>query len=160
MLGSSEGGLQFAVEKGLGLAFATHLAPHLAISILRSYRKDFRPSVYMKEPKSILAIGVIVGETEEEAKYLADPAELSWARMSTGSSNLSLPTLEEAKTVEETVENMRREVRIARIITSNPIGINIIPTVAGFDLYTQPMLDMMVEEGVEAAVMVGAFSKE
>ncbi|MDG8483799.1 hypothetical protein OLA23_10520, partial [Streptococcus pneumoniae] len=52
----------------------------------------------MKEPKSILAIGVIVGETEEEAKYLAGPAELSWARMSTGSSNLSLPTLEEAKT--------------------------------------------------------------
>ncbi|QOS79365.1 nitronate monooxygenase [Paenibacillus sp. JNUCC31] len=67
---------------------------------------------------------------------------------------------EPAKTVEETVENMRREVRIARSITSNPIGINIIPTVAGFDLYTQPMLDMMVEEGVEVAVMVGAFSKE
>ncbi|MGX9292282.1 hypothetical protein ACSLGF_14010 [Bacillus sp. A015] len=98
MLGSSEGGLQFAVEKGIGLAFAAHLAPHLAISILRSYRKDFRPSVYMKEPKSILAIGVIVRETEEEAKYLAGPAELSWARMSTGSSNLSLPTLGEAKT--------------------------------------------------------------
>ncbi|MFP5165761.1 hypothetical protein ACUUYQ_21475 [Bacillus halotolerans] len=97
MLGSSEGGLQFAVEKGLGLAFAAHLAPHLAISILRSYRKDFRPSVYMKELKSILAIGVIVGETEEEAKYLAGPEELSWARMSNGSSNLSFPTSEEAK---------------------------------------------------------------
>ncbi|RAS74572.1 LLM class flavin-dependent oxidoreductase [Priestia endophytica] len=97
MLGSSEGGLQFAIEKGLGFVFAAHLAPQLAIPILRSYRKDFTPSLYMKEPKSILAIGVIAAETEEEAKYLAGPLELMWARMRTGSSNLSFPTLEEAK---------------------------------------------------------------
>lgn len=97
MLGSSEGGLQFAVEKGLGFVFAAHLAPQLAIPILRSYRKDFTPSLYMKEPKSILAIGVIAAETEEEAQYLAGPVELTWARMRTGSSNLSFPTLEEAQ---------------------------------------------------------------
>jgi luciferase family oxidoreductase group 1 len=97
MLGSSEGGLQFAIEKGLGFVFAAHLAPQLAIPILRSYRKDFKPSLYTKEPKSILAIGVITAETEEEAKYLAGPVELMWARMRTGSSNLSFPTLEEAE---------------------------------------------------------------
>ncbi|RAS80284.1 LLM class flavin-dependent oxidoreductase [Priestia endophytica] len=97
MLGSSEGGLQFAIEKGLGFVFAAHLAPQLAIPILRSYRKDFKPSLYMKEPKSILAIGVIAAETEEEAKYLSGPLELMWARMRTGSSNLSFPTLEEAE---------------------------------------------------------------
>lgn len=50
----------------------------------------------MKEPKSILAIGVIAAETEEEAKYLAGPLELMWARMATGSSDLSFPTREEA----------------------------------------------------------------
>ena len=96
MLGSSEGGLQFAIEKGLGFVFAAHLAPQLAIPILRSYRKDFKPSLYTKEPKSILAIGVIAAETEEEAKYLAGPLELMWARMATGSRDLSFPTLEEA----------------------------------------------------------------
>lgn len=70
--------------------------------------------------------------------------------------------VEPAKTVEETVENMRREVRIARSITSNPIGINVIPSpnLSGIDLYTEPMFDMMVEEGIEVAVMVGTFSKE
>ncbi|MED3728972.1 hypothetical protein ABEY69_01485 [Priestia filamentosa] len=47
----------------------------------------------MKEPKSILAIGVIAAETEEEAVYLAGPLELMWARMATGSSDLSFPTL-------------------------------------------------------------------
>ena len=62
--------------------------------------------------------------------------------------------------VTDTIENMRREVKIAKNITSNPIGINIIPLVNGFDMYTQDMLEMMIEEGVEVAVMVGPFSKE
>lgn len=97
MLGSSQGGLQFAVEKGLGFVFAAHLAPQLAIPVLQSYHKNFTPSAYMKEPKSILAIGVITAETEEEARYLAGPVELMWARMGSGSSNISFPTLEEAQ---------------------------------------------------------------
>jgi luciferase family oxidoreductase group 1 len=96
MLGSSQGGVQFAIDKGLGFVFAAHLAPRLAIPMLRLYRENFMPSIYMNEPKSILAIGVITAETEEEAKYLARPLELMWARMATGSSDLSFPTLEEA----------------------------------------------------------------
>ncbi|ARQ07379.1 putative nitronate monooxygenase [Macrococcoides canis] len=67
---------------------------------------------------------------------------------------------EPANSIEETVENMRKEVKIAKKITSNPIGINIIPNATGFDMYTEPMLNMMIEEGVEVAVMVGAFSAE
>ncbi|UXR75579.1 MULTISPECIES: nitronate monooxygenase [unclassified Staphylococcus] len=67
---------------------------------------------------------------------------------------------EQAQSVEETIENLRREVRIAKEITSNPIGMNVVTSVSGFDAYTQPMLDLMVEENVEVAIMVGAFSKE
>lgn len=67
---------------------------------------------------------------------------------------------EAATTIDKTIENMRKEVRIAKSITNNPIGINVVPMVEGFDMYTQPMLEMMVEEGVEVAVMVGQFSKE
>ncbi|PFE33452.1 hypothetical protein CN270_12385 [Priestia megaterium] len=44
----------------------------------------------MKELKSIL---VIATEAEEEAVYLAGPLELMSARMATGSSDLSFPTL-------------------------------------------------------------------
>ncbi|TCN28126.1 LLM class flavin-dependent oxidoreductase [Mesobacillus foraminis] len=96
MLGSSQGGVQFAIDKGLGFVFAAHLEPRLAIPMLRSYRENFKPSIYMNEPKSMLAIGVITAETEEEAKYLAGPVELMWARMATGSRDLSFPTTEEA----------------------------------------------------------------
>lgn len=97
MLGSSEGGLKFALDKGLGFVFAAHLAPQLAIPVLRAYRSNFKPSVYLSEPQSMLATIVITAETEEEAKYIAGPAELLWAQMSTGTRNLTFPTPEEAK---------------------------------------------------------------
>lgn len=67
---------------------------------------------------------------------------------------------EQAQSVKETIENLRREIRIAKEITSNPIGMNVVTNVSGFDYYTQPMLDLMVEENVEVAIMVGDFSKE
>ena len=78
MLGSSNGGLQFAAEKGLGFAFAAHISSHLAVPMLRMYRETFQPSSFMKEPKSILALMVITADTDEEAQYLAAPAELQW----------------------------------------------------------------------------------
>ncbi len=97
MLGSSEGGLHFALDKGLGFVFAAHLAPQLAIPMLRAYRSNFKPSSYLSEPQSMLATIVITAETEEEAKYIAGPAELMWAQMSTGMKNSAFPTPEEAK---------------------------------------------------------------
>lgn len=111
MLGSSEGGLQFALEKGLGFVFAAHLAPQLAVPMLRSYNFNFKPSSYLSGPKSMLATIVITAETEEEAKYIAGPVELLWARMSTGSKNLTLPTPEEAKNHKYTLEEERAKER-------------------------------------------------
>lgn len=120
MLGSSPGGVQFAIEKGLGFAFAAHLAPRLAVPILRLYREKFIPSSYLKEPKSILAIAVITAETEEEAKYLSGPLELMWARLATGSSDISFPTLEEAAAHEYTPDEKRaREYNRERFIIGN-----------------------------------------
>ncbi|MBF6977576.1 nitronate monooxygenase [Aerococcaceae bacterium zg-BR22] len=65
-----------------------------------------------------------------------------------------------ASTLEETIENMRREIQIARKITNHPIGLNISPRTSTKDVFTQPMLDLMVEEGVSVAVMNGKFSTE
>ena len=97
MLGSSNGGMQFAIQRGLGFVFAAHISPHLAVPVLRTYRENFKPSSFMSEPKSILAIIVITAESEEEANYLAGPAELQWVRWGTGAFNLPPPTLEEAE---------------------------------------------------------------
>ncbi|MDQ0268219.1 luciferase family oxidoreductase group 1 [Cytobacillus purgationiresistens] len=96
MLGSSDGGMQFASERGLGFVFAAHINPQLAIPMLRAYRKNFKPSAHLSEPKSIMGIIVITAETEEEAKHLAGPAELQWVRWATGQFQYAPPTLEEA----------------------------------------------------------------
>ncbi|MBQ9157657.1 MAG: nitronate monooxygenase [Eubacterium sp.] len=56
------------------------------------------------------------------------------------------------RTVEETIENMRREVKIVKSITDKPFGINIGPLDRDSDIFTMPMLDMMQEEGVHAVV--------
>ncbi|MCT2344394.1 LLM class flavin-dependent oxidoreductase [Bacillales bacterium AN1005] len=96
MLGASQGGLSFALEKGLGFAFAGHLGPLLAIPMLRAYNQNFKPSRYLSEPKSMLTLIVITADTEEEAKYLARPIELMWAQLVTGKQDLKIHTLEEA----------------------------------------------------------------
>lgn len=55
-------------------------------------------------------------------------------------------------TVEETIANMRREVAVVKSITDKPFGINIGPTDPDKDRFTMPMLDLMKEEGIHAAV--------
>src|SRR5699024_9044341 len=96
MLGSSTGGVQFVMREGLGFAFAPHLAPHLATQVLRGYRNNFKPSKYLSDPKGIFTTILITAETDEEAEYLAGPAELFWARLHTGDFHSPFPTLKEA----------------------------------------------------------------
>lgn len=96
MLGSSNGGVQFAIEEGLGFVFAGHISPQLAIPMLRKYHNEFKPSKYNDKPKGIFSTIVITAETDEEAAYLAGPVELNFVRMHTGNLHLPFPTAEEA----------------------------------------------------------------
>lgn len=96
MLGSSDGGMQFAAEYGLGFAFAAHINPKLAIPMLRTYRERFKPSQFLSKPKGILALIVVCADTEERARQLALPAQLQWARWGTGNYKLPPPSLEDA----------------------------------------------------------------
>lgn len=95
MLGSSTGGVQFAIEKGLPFVFAAQINAELAVPVLKMYRQRFRPSVYLQEPKSMLSIMVFTAETDEEAYYQAAPAILHWTLLTTGKTIVN-PTFEEA----------------------------------------------------------------
>ncbi len=96
MLGSSDGGMEIASQLGMGFAFAGQINPAGAVPMLRKYRENFQPSPYRSEPYSILSTIVVCAETDEEAKYLAAPAELQWARWGTGQIHHAPPTLAEA----------------------------------------------------------------
>lgn len=115
MLGSSDGGMQFAAEYGLGFAFAAHINPKLAIPMLQTYRQRFKPSQFLSKPQGILALIVVCAETEEQARQHALPAQLQWARWGTGNYKMPPPSLKEAvshtfSTAEEavTLENEGR----------------------------------------------------
>lgn len=84
VLGSSTGGVQVAIDRGLGFAFAAHISPDMAVPILNVYKERFVASSRFAKPYSILALIAIVADTEEEAKRLATPAELQFAQMATG----------------------------------------------------------------------------
>ncbi len=62
--------------------------------------------------------------------------------------------------IEGTVENMRVQVKKVRELTSKPIAINISASKMGMNDFTLPMIQMMIEEKVEAAVIVGEPDKE
>ncbi|WP_148359677.1 LLM class flavin-dependent oxidoreductase [Peribacillus simplex] len=117
MLGSSEGGLHFALQKGLGFVFAAQLAPQLAVPMLRAYKNEFKPSTYLSEPKSMFSIMVIAAETDEEAEFIAGPAELMWAQMSMGKTNFSFPSPTKAKNhIYTLAEESARERNKARFV--------------------------------------------
>jgi luciferase family oxidoreductase group 1 len=95
ILGSSEYGAQVAAALGVGFAFARHLNPRGAESIMRAYRDAFRPSPDVPEPRAILTVSAICADSAERADELAWSLGLSVVRMRTGRP-APLPTPEEA----------------------------------------------------------------
>ncbi len=120
MLGSSTGGVQFALEKGLPFVFAGQINPDYAVPILKMYRQKFKPSVYLEKPKSILSIIVFTAETDEEARYLAEPAVLQWTMLSTGKKLLN-PTTEQAAAYKYSVhEQAIRQETLRKFVIGTP----------------------------------------
>lgn len=121
MLGSSDGGMKIAAQYGLGFAFASQINPAWAIPVLRNYREHFQPSQFLKRPYSILSIIVVCGETDEEAAYLAGPAELQWVRWATGEYKQGPATLEEAQAYKYSpTEEKVREENKSRFVIGSP----------------------------------------
>lgn len=77
LLGSSDYSAQLSAQVGMGFAFAHHFASHDAVEALTWYRSHFKPSRWRDKPHGILAIAVIMAETDEEAERLASSADLN-----------------------------------------------------------------------------------
>lgn len=121
MLGSSDGGMHIASQLGLGFAFAGQINPGMAVPMLRTYRERFQPSRYLATPYSILSMIVVCAETDEEAEFLAGPAQLQWARWGTGQIHHAPPTLDEAANHRYTpAEEATRQSSVGRFAIGSP----------------------------------------
>ncbi|WP_414042853.1 LLM class flavin-dependent oxidoreductase [Macrococcus animalis] len=71
VLGSSTDSAHLAARLGLPYAFAGHFAPEQMKEAIAIYRNLFQKSEYLDKPYVMVGTNIIIGETDEEAKYLA-----------------------------------------------------------------------------------------
>jgi len=84
LLGSSLFSAELAGILGLPYSFAYHFAPRYLDEAIERYRRSFRPSVFLGEPRSMVAVSVICAPSEEEARWLANSSALSILQLRTG----------------------------------------------------------------------------
>jgi luciferase family oxidoreductase group 1 len=84
ILGSSLYGAQLAAWLGLPYAFASHFAPAALEEAAATYRTTFRPSAWAERPHFMMAIGLVVAETDAQADLLRSSQLQSFARLRSG----------------------------------------------------------------------------
>ncbi len=100
LLGSSDYSARLAADKGLPYVFAHHFAGQGTAEALSLYRHGWRLAGHPGEPTTFLTVNVAVGATEDEARALARPHELSMVALRTGGEFGPQPTLEQAAATE------------------------------------------------------------
>ena len=117
LLGSSDQSAILAAHFGVGFSFAHFINADGGAEVTRAYRRAFKPSPMMAEPRVSVAVFVVCAPTEEEALRLAQSRDLFVVRLYTGRLG-RYPTVAEAEAYQYTprermiVEHARRR-RIA-----------------------------------------------
>jgi len=84
ILGSSDYGSRFAAVNGLAASFAHQINPELAGAVLRAYRRDFRPSEFLAEPRSSVSTIAFASEDAQEIAEFAAYWTLNMAKLRSG----------------------------------------------------------------------------
>lgn len=95
LLGSSDQSAAYAAHFGLAYSFAHFITPYGSEAVVEHYRKNFRPSPELAEPKISLGVFVICAETMEEAEHLAASRDYWRLKLGQGQ-HLPYPPPEEA----------------------------------------------------------------
>lgn len=91
ILGSSTDSAYLAAALGLPYAFASHFAPTHLYAALDIYRKNFRPSAFLKAPHTLACVNVIAAETDAEADFLSTSFKQLFLGIITGKRQLLQP---------------------------------------------------------------------
>ncbi|MDY0022372.1 LLM class flavin-dependent oxidoreductase [Arenimonas caeni] len=101
ILGSSLFGARLAAALGLPYAFASHFAPDLLGQALATYRREFRPSSRLAAPHAMLALNVVVADTDEEAARLFTTQQQAFVNLRRGQPGLVPPPLESGAAIDD-----------------------------------------------------------
>jgi luciferase family oxidoreductase group 1 len=81
LLGSSGFSAQLAGMLGMPFAFAAHFAPEYLLAATQLYRESFRPSEVLQKPYLMVALQVIVAETDAAARRLFTTSQQRFLRL-------------------------------------------------------------------------------
>lgn len=81
LLGSSTFSARLAAEMGLSFAFAAHFAPDLLYTASQIYRQHFRASDVLKTPHLMVAVPVVVAESDAAAQRLFTTPQQRFLRL-------------------------------------------------------------------------------
>jgi len=99
VLGSSLFGAQLAARLGLPYAFASHFAPDMLEQALYVYRDTFRPSPRLEQPHVLLALNVVVADSDAEARRLFTSQQLGFINLRRGRPGLVPPPVDDIDAV-------------------------------------------------------------
>ena len=99
ILGSSLFGAQLAARLGLPYAFASHFAPDMLAQALAVYRKTFRPSARLSGPHVMLALNVVVADSDAQARRLFTSQQLGFLNLRRGRPGLVQPPVDDISAV-------------------------------------------------------------
>ncbi len=97
LLGSSDYSAQLAADRGLPYVFAHHFSGQGTAEALNLYRTNYQPSTSYPEARTFLTVNVVVAETPELARRLAQPQLHAMVALRTGGLLGLLPLVEEAE---------------------------------------------------------------
>jgi len=100
ILGSSLFGAQLAAALGLNYAFASHFAPDALEQALALYRREFRPSPRQSRPHVMLALNVVVADSDAEAARLFTTQQQAFVNLRRGRPGLVPPPLASAEAMD------------------------------------------------------------
>lgn len=118
ILGSSLYGASLAAALGLPYAFASHFAPGDLDEAVALYRARFEQTPFGDTPRFMLAVNVIVADTDAEAQKLRTSQMISFARLRLGTPGLLPPPVDDIRdAVPETVMPM-----VERALSVSAVG--------------------------------------
>lgn len=124
LLGSSGESAKIAAQQGASFAFAQFINGYGGPEVMEAYQEQFQPSYLGDKPKSIVAIFVICGETNEEAEKIASSLDLSILLLEQGKRTTGTPSIETAQNYSySTYDLFRIKENRQRMIVGDPFSV-------------------------------------
>jgi luciferase family oxidoreductase group 1 len=120
ILGSSLFGAELAAKLGLPYSFASHFAPDMLDQALTVYHGTFRPSPRLAQPYVMLALNVVVADSDAEARRLFTTQQLGFINLRRGRPGLVQPPVEDIRTVSTPEERAGVDRALACAVVGSP----------------------------------------